>query len=379
MDMQEENRMSWFERKKMEYREDFRATFLSVPPKKVALNLTLIFLGSVILAFATSFFLVPMKIVMGGNSGIALVLMKIIEEATNNTQPTWLDTDFLITMLTIFFFILAFILLGFSSLFKNTISALTYPSFVYIFTAIRNIPNFHYLRIEEYASDFENSVIGTNYDPLAVCLVAGIFGGIFIGLAYSVAFMGGGTAGGTTCLVIFFSRHTKLKANTVSIIIDSIVIFIGLLTYKNIVTCLIGIMTAIICSQMISRIFVGGQQGLHAQVVSPKWKEISEKIHTNMRRGTTIYTAQGGYTGAERKVIYVSFTKEDYQQFLEIVQSEDPKAFITITQIYEVSGGYGFKVKKLSKRNRKKKKDVIMLDSPRKIEENSEKKESEEN
>lgn len=376
MGADQSQKLSWIEKKKIEYKEDFSSTFLSVPPKKVALNLTLIFFGSVILAFATSFFLVPMKIVMGGNSGIALILMKIIQESTNSSQPDWLDTDFLITMLTIFFFILAFILLGFSSLFKNTISALTYPSFVYIFTAIRNIPSFHYLRIEEYASDFDGYIEGTGYDPLAVCLVAGVFGGIFMGLAYSIAFKGGGTAGGTTCLVIFFSKHTKLKANRVSIIIDSIVIFIGLLTYKNVVTCMIGIMTAIICSQMIAKVFVGGQQGLHAQIVSPKWKEITERINTSMKRGTTIYTAQGGYTGVERKVIYVSFTKEDYPLFLEIVQSEDPKAFITITQIYEVSGGYGFKVKKLSKK-KKKKEEIKLLASNEKISENNQVNESE--
>ena len=159
--------MSWLDRKKEEYKEDFKQTFLSLPPKKVAMNLILIFLGSVLLAFATSFFLIPGNIVMGGNSGIALTIMEIIKRSTNNNYPSWIDTDFIILLLTIFFFILAFILLGFSSLIKNSISAITYPSFVFIFTAIRDVESFHYLRIEEYMSSYPNPVIGSGYDPLA--------------------------------------------------------------------------------------------------------------------------------------------------------------------------------------------------------------------
>ena len=102
-------KMSWLDRKKEEYKEDFKQTFLSLPPKKVAMNLILIFLGSVLLAFATSFFLIPGNIVMGGNSGIALTIMEIIKRSTNNNYPSWIDTDFIILLLTIFFFILAFI------------------------------------------------------------------------------------------------------------------------------------------------------------------------------------------------------------------------------------------------------------------------------
>ena len=45
-------KMSWLDRKKEESKEDFKQTFLSLPLKKVAMNLILIFLGSVLLAFA---------------------------------------------------------------------------------------------------------------------------------------------------------------------------------------------------------------------------------------------------------------------------------------------------------------------------------------
>ncbi len=359
-------KMSWLDRKKEEYKEDFKQTFLSLPPKKVAMNLILIFLGSVLLAFATSFFLIPGNIVMGGNSGIALTIMEIIKRSTNNNYPSWIDTDFIILLLTIFFFVLAFILLGFSSLIKNSISAITYPSFVFIFTAIRNVESFHYLRIEEYMSSYPNPVIGSGYDPLAVSIVAAVFGGVFMGLATSLAFKGGGSAGGTTCLVVYFSKHTKMKANTVSIIIDIIIIAAGMFAYMDIITTLIGIMAAVICSQIIAKVFVGGSQVLHAEIISSHWENISHAIHTKMRRGTTIYTAQGGYTGVERKVVYASFTKEEYQDFLKIVNDEDPSAFITITNVYDVSGGYGF----AKKRNKNIKEEPKLLDTKEKIEEN---------
>lgn len=52
-------------------------------------------------------------------------------------------------------------------------------------------------------SSYPNPVIGSGYDPLAVSIVAAVFGGVFMGLATSLAFKGGGSAGGTTCLVVY--------------------------------------------------------------------------------------------------------------------------------------------------------------------------------
>lgn len=341
------NEESWLEKKLNSYKEDFKRTFLNAPPKKVIRNIFLVIFGNILLAFATVFFLLPGKIVMGGNSGIALIIMEIIARATGGSYPSWIDADFIILLLTVFFFFLAFALLGFASAIKNTISAIIYPSFVFIFNALRIVPSFHYLRIEEYMSANAYIIPGTGYDPATVTLIAGIFGGIFMGLATSLAFKGGGSCGGTTCLVVFFSKHTVLKANTISIIIDTLIIGAGMFVYKNVLIGLIGILTAIVCSTIIGKVFVGGSQALHAEIVSSHWEEISHAIHKELKRGTTIYTAQGGYSGREKKVVYVSFTKEEYHHFLEIIQNEDPSAFVTITTIYDVSGGYGFSQKEL--------------------------------
>lgn len=350
---------SWLRKKIDSYKEDFAKTFLNGHPRKVLTNILLVVFGNIILSFATVFFLLPGKIVMGGNSGIALILMEIILRSTRGNYPSWIDADFLILLLTVFFFILAFILLGFSSAIKNTISAIVYPSFVFIFNAIRTIPDFHFLRIEEYMSSSSFIIPGTGYDPATVTLIAGIFGGIFMGLATSLAFKGGGSCGGTTCLVVFFSKHTVLKASTVSIIIDSLIIGAGVFVYMNAISALIGILTAIVCATIIGKIFVGGSQALHAEIISSHWEAISHAIHKELERGTTIYTAKGGYTGEEKKVVYVSFSREEYHHFLEIIQKEDPSAFVTITTIYDVSGGYGFSQKVLLTHKHKddKKKD----------------------
>lgn len=337
----------WFRREVEACRKDFQRTFLDIPPRKVAKNLLLVFSGNVLLSFGTVFFLLPARIVMGGNSGIALILLEIIDRSTGGNTPSYVDADFLILLLTIFFFVLAFLLLGFSSAVKNTLASITYPSFVYLFDALRSIPSFRAVRIEEYLSTFPEPVVPGGYDPATIALIAGIFGGIFLGLGASLAFKGGGSTGGTTCLVIFFSKHTVLKANTVSILIDTLIIAGGMFTYRNAVTGLIGILTALASAQVIAKVFVGGSQALHAEIVSTRHEAISHAIHAELHRGTTLYTARGGYSGKEVQVVYASFSKEEYHRFLEIVQREDPSAFLTITTIYDLSGGYGFARKEL--------------------------------
>lgn len=38
-----------------------------------------------------------------------------------------------------------------------------------------------------------------------------------------------------------------------------------------------------------------------------------------MERGTTLYEAEGGYTGFERKVVKVSFTRNEYRELLRLI------------------------------------------------------------
>ncbi len=330
METQENRLRSWLSDKRNTAIRAFRKEFLSEKPGQVFKNLGLVVVGNILLAFAAAIFLIPCDIVSGGTSGIALVIARFAE-----LYGVTLNVNLIITLLTVFFFLLGLFIVGIGFTLKTLISTIVYPLFIFLFDLLRNVQALSWLRIETYMGS------GGQTEQLAVMILAGVFGGIITGLAVSLAFKGGGSTGGTDCIVIALDRKTPLKASTISIIVDSLIILSGMLVYRDLIIGLVGIMTAITCAVMIDKVFVGSNGTYSATIVSARWQEISAAINKDMERGTTIYSATGGYTGAERKVVAVSFSRSEYRDFMRIIESTDPAAFVTVQTAYEVQG-YGF-------------------------------------
>lgn len=309
------------------FKREFRKEYLEEKPSRIVRNLFLVVLGNIVLAFAASVFMIPAEVVSGGNSGIALIIVKFASMA----GVQW-DVNLIVTLLTIFFFILGLFIVGLDFTLKTAISTAVYPSFVYFFDWLRGLDGMSWMRVEAYTAEYGRPM---------VMLIAGMFGGLLMGIGVGLAFKGGGSTGGTDCLIIALNRHTPFKANTISIVMDTSIILLGLVAYQDLIATLIGVAGAALCAIMIGKLFVGSEDTFIATIISGKWEEISVAINKQLERGTTIYTAEGGYTGATRKVISVSFSKDEYRDLLRIVHKIDRMAFMTIASAHEVQG-YGF-------------------------------------
>lgn len=288
----------------------------------------LMVLGNACLAFGTAMFLLPFEIVTGGVSGLALILSMFLP----------LDTKLLITILTWAMFLIGLLLLGVKFSLKTLISTIVYPPLVYLFGLIRD--NNAWMQLV-------NDTTGK--------LLAGIFGGFFVGAGCGITFTGGGSTGGVDCLSLALNKYTKIKASVASFIIDSSIIVGGLISYKDFTVALIGILSAFICATAIDRIFLGNSQSFIAFIVSSKYKEINEAINSKLERGTTLIHSEGGYTGNETKMIQVAFERKEHSDLQAIVAKIDPEAFMSIVHAYEVNG-YGFKRLPISKKQNKFKK-----------------------
>lgn len=77
-------------------------------------------------------------------------------------------------------------------------------------------------------------------------------------------------------------------------------------------------------------------------IISPKWEEISERINTEIRRGTTSLYGEGMYKKEERKVLLCAMSRTEVREARKIIEEVDPSAFMIITNAREVYGK-GFK------------------------------------
>jgi len=75
-----------------------------------------------------------------------------------------------------------------------------------------------------------------------------------------------------------------------------------------------------------------------ALIITAHPEQVAEQIMTQMERGVTMLSARGGYTGAERTVIYTVVSRSEVAQVKALVHEADPGAFMVIGHAHEVLG-----------------------------------------
>ena len=159
------------------------------------------------------------------------------------------------------------------------------------------------------------------------------------GLGCALAFLGGGSTGGTDILAFivckFFPRQ---KSSFVIFVIDAIIVVLGMFVIGDFTISLLGILSAFVCAMVIDKVFIGAPRAFIANIISKNPEEINSEIIQKLGRTTTIVYTEGGFTGEKRKMIMFSFTISEYYDVLNIVQNIDKDAFITIHSAHEISG-----------------------------------------
>lgn len=74
-----------------------------------------------------------------------------------------------------------------------------------------------------------------------------------------------------------------------------------------------------------------------AYVISEQHEAIKHAILSELGRGCTELLARGGYSGAERPVLFVVLTRSEMNLLRRIVQDLDPRATIVVGKIHEAS------------------------------------------
>ena len=275
-----------------------------------------VIIGSLLLAFASSFFYLPHSIVSGGISGIAIIINHLIV-----TDISFLNEEFYILVLQWLFFVIGIFTLGKKFCIQTLCSTIVYPIGVYIFTYIYNlVPILH----------LESNTI--NY------LLAALFGGVLTGVGCGLTFIGGGSTGGVDIPALIFYKYFKLRVSIGSFLIDTLIILSGVFVIQKFDLALIGIVAAFAAAIAMDKVFFGGKTSYMAYIVSNKYEEINDFILNKMERGTTLFTAQGGYSKKDLKVILICFNIKEYFILKNAIKIIDPCAFVSVVQAHEITG-----------------------------------------
>ena len=284
-------------------------------------NTALVILGTVVLAFGTSVFILPMNIVSGGVSGLSIVINKLlsIESVT---------VDGVILVLTWSLFFAGLFILGKAFALKTLLSTFIYPLAVSLFLRLTD---------PSVMDGFFCLAEHPNGD-LALVLSA-LVGGVFVGLGCALTFMGGGSTGGVDIIAFSVCKFfPRLKSSVVIFATDAVIVTLGAFVIGDMVITLLGVLSAFVTAIMIDKVFLGGRVALSAHIITDKYEEINARVIEKLDRTTTLVDATGGYSNESKKLLMVSITVSQYAELLAIVGREDPRAFVVIHQVHEISG-----------------------------------------
>lgn len=263
-----------------------------------------ILIGSSIYAFGLIYLNIANNLAEGGISGITLILRALFN----------IDPAYSTLLINIPIILLGRKVLGNQSFIYTIIGTLGLSGSLWIW---QRIP-------------FE---INLEHDLLIAALLAGFVGGVGSGLVYRV----GGTTGGTDIFARILEKNFGLSMGKTMLAFDVLVLVLSL-TYIDLKLMMYTLIVSYVFSRVIDSMLDGGYAAKGLLVISNYTDEMAPILMENTERGLTYLKGEGGYSIAEKKIIYMVISPRELRQVKEIITDIDPQAFLSVINVHEVEG-----------------------------------------
>ena len=275
--------------------------------KKISIDIIGTIVGSAIMAFGISSFLLPNQLSSGGFAGIATI------------------TYYLLNI---------------------PMGALTFAL---------NIPLFLFAGYKIGKEFFLKSIIGTTslsifidvmdkYPPVTTDrFLACIYGGVIIGIGTAIILKAGASTGGTeliTNLIKTYNSHITMSKYLM--LLDMIIIGLNVIFFKEIEIGLYSVIAIYLYGQLVDIIFEGIHYTKLLFIISDKNEEISKAITHDVKRGVTGLYGKGMYSNNNKMVLICAASRGDIAKIKNLAKQIDERCFIVVANAREVLGE-GFK------------------------------------
>ena len=277
-----------------------------------AKKLAVILLGNFLYALAVAFFILPAGLITGGTTGIAL----FVQHCTGLAVSTF------VSVFNVVMFLLGAVVLGRRFALTTLISTFVYPLF---------------LQAAEAAVAWTGPL---SRDPM-LCTV---FAGLLIGVGIALVVQQGASTGGMDIPPLVINKYTGVSV-AASMYAFDVVILAAQMVVSRREQVLYGILLVCIYSVVLEEFLLMGKSQVQVKAVSLRYEEINRALQERLDRGTTLITAQGGYSRQGVQLVLSVVSRRELFRVTELIRQIDPEAFLIIEQVKEVHGR-GFTARK---------------------------------
>ena len=275
--------------------------YLRTHKREILMAYAQIFIGSVIGAAAYPTFLIPNNIAPGGLTGVATIL---------NYLAGW-PVGITALILNIPLFLIGYRTMGKVFAFRSLVATA-------LFTILIDI-----LPLKPVSED---PLLGT------------LFGGVVLGIGLGLILRGGATTGGSDMIARMVHRRFSLITVGMFLFALDFLVVLAAAIFIGGTQALYAMIDIYVCSRVIDAVMVGFGGNKACFVMTDAWQKITGRVLNEIERGCTLLEAKGAYSGTSRPVVMCVMSRQEMTTLKRIVQEEDEKAFMFITEAHEALG-----------------------------------------
>ena len=286
---------------KLRIRESLEEHVRVIGAREIAFGYLQILLGSLVAAAAYPAFLVPNNIAPGGLTGVATILNFLFHWPVGTVS----------LLLNIPLFIIGYRAMGRIFAFRSLIATVLFSILIDI------------LPIRPVSTD---PLLGT------------LFGGVVLGAGLGLILRGGATTGGSDMVARMVHRRLPFISVGMFLFAVDCLVVLGAAVAIGTEQALYAFINIYVCSKVIDTVMMGFSGNKACFIMTSRWEQVTQRLMDEVGRGVTHLEAKGAYTGRQQPVVLCVAARQEIMSVKRIVQEEDEKAFMFITEAHEALG-----------------------------------------
>lgn len=274
-------------------------------------NFLILLLAGAVNAFGVTVFLAPVKLYDSGISGTSILLSQI--------TPSYMSLSVFLLILNIPLFLFGLKKQGLTFTVYSVFTVGVYSLVAWLITDVLPID-----------VSMASPLAG---DDLLLCA---LFGGIVSGIGSGLTIRYGGAIDGIEVMAVIFAKKLNVTVGTFVMIYNVLLYIVCGFVLQSWILPLYSIVTYAAGLKTVDFIVEGFDRSKEIIIVTDKPKEISDALMGAFECGTTKIAATGGYSNAEKTIIYFVVNRFQISRMKNLVHEIDPKAFVTISDVADV-------------------------------------------
>jgi uncharacterized membrane-anchored protein YitT (DUF2179 family) len=260
-----------------------------------------IVLGCALAAMAYPMFLVPNAIAPGGLTGIATILNYLFGTPVGTVS----------LLLNVPLFLMGYRTMGRVFAFRSLVATILFSLLI------------DWLPFPAVTDDM---------------LLGSLFGGVLMGLGLGLILRGGATTGGSDMVArMVHTRFQHISVGAFLFFIDFCVVLAAGF-FIRVEYALYAFISIFAGSRVIDIVLQGFERQKACYIITARTDTVKAKLMQELGRGLTVFSARGGFRGEDRPVILCIVGAQELMRLKTVVRMEDERAFVFITDAYEVLG-----------------------------------------